>query len=49
MIFSDIEFIKVNDKELGSDNINNEIDEWFDCINVSYTTQDKLINKYLTK
>jgi len=49
MIFSDIEFYKVNEKPLGSDNINSEIDEWFDCMNVSYITQDELINKYLTK
>lgn len=44
---SNTDFYKVNEKPLGSDNINKEIPEWNDLININYITQEELINKFL--
>ena len=43
-VYSDIDFYKVNEKPLGTDKVNSELDEWFECINLKYTTIS-LINK----
>ena len=45
--YSNTEFYKVNEKTLGTDKVNSEIDEWGDCINIDYITQEQLINKFL--
>lgn len=47
VINSNIEFYKVNEKPLGTDKVNSEIEEWYDCMNVQYITQEELINKFL--
>tara|TARA_B100001063_G_scaffold81584_1_gene75942 strand:- start:328 stop:1179 length:852 start_codon:yes stop_codon:yes gene_type:complete len=49
VINSNTDFYKVNEKPLGTDNINKEIPEWNDLLNLKYITQEELINKYLTK
>jgi hypothetical protein len=45
MIFSDIEFIKVNEFPLGTDSVNKEIEEWSDAININYITHKDLVDK----
>ena len=43
-VYSDTDFYKVNEKPLGTDKVNSELDEWFECINLKYTTIS-LINR----
>jgi len=47
IVYSNIDFYKVNEKPLGTDKVNDEIEEWADAINIKYITQEELINNFL--
>jgi hypothetical protein len=44
LLYSDINFYKVNEKPLGTDLVNSEIEEWSDCMNLKYITQGDINN-----